>query len=83
MATIDGKKEKIFGTDFDPEDRIKMTTDQEGYPSVTIDGQSATPFDHLDAIQENVERHTKGKPPRTMRSFNRFGKGTFRKPYKN
>tara|TARA_Y100001938_G_scaffold138767_1_gene204726 strand:- start:3303 stop:3554 length:252 start_codon:yes stop_codon:yes gene_type:complete len=83
MATVNGKKEKIFNTDFDPDDRIKMTTDVEGYPTVTIDGKPATPFDHVDAIQENVERHNKGMAPRSIRSFNGFGKGTLRKPYKN
>ena len=52
MATVNGKKEILFGKDFDPEDRIKMTTNQEGYPSVTIDDKPATPLDHVDAIQE-------------------------------
>tara|TARA_Y100001938_G_C7724188_1_gene251473 strand:+ start:202 stop:453 length:252 start_codon:yes stop_codon:yes gene_type:complete len=81
MATVNGKKEKIFGMDFDPNDRIKMTTDKEGYPDVTIDGKKATPFDHIDAIQENVERHNKGKSARSMPMFSGFGKGTLKKSY--
>ena len=83
MATVNGKKEMLFGKDFDPSDRIKMTTNDEGYPSVTIDGKPATPLDHVDAIQENVERHNKGKTARTMSMFSGFGQGTLRKPYKN
>ena len=83
MATVNGKKEKIFGMDFDPQDRIKMTTNHEGYPSVTIDDKPATPLDHVDAIQENVERHNKGKSARSMAMFSGFGKGILKKPYKN
>ena len=83
MATINGKKEKLFGMDFDPDDRIKMKTNHEGYPSVTIDNKPATPIDHVDAIQENVERHNKGKSARSMPIFSGFGKGTLKNPYKN
>ena len=83
MATVNGKKEILFGKDFDPEDRIKMTTNYEGYPSVTIDDKPATPIDHVDAIQENVERHNKGKSARSMSMFSGFGEGTLTKPYKN
>ena len=84
MATFNGKKEKVFGIDFDPEDNIKMTTDKEGHvSSVTINGKSATALDHVDAIQENVERHNKGKSPRSLPVFSGFGKGTLKKPYKN
>ena len=83
MATVNGKKEILFGKDFDPEDRIKMKTNHEGYPSVTIDNKPATPLDHVDAIQENVERHNKGKMARSMPMFSGFGQGTLNKPYKN
>ena len=83
MATVNGKKEILFGKDFDPNDRIKMTTNHEGYPSVTIDDKPATPLDHVDAIQENVERHNKGKMARSMPTFSGFGPGSLRKPYKN
>jgi hypothetical protein len=83
MATVNGKKEILFGRDFDPEDRIKMTTNHEGYPSVEIDGKPATPLDHVNAIQENVERHNRGKSARSMSIFSGFGKGILRKPYKN
>ena len=83
MATVNGKKEILFGKDFDPEDRIKMKTNHEGYPSVTIDNKPATPLDHVDAIQENVERHNKGKSARVMSMFSGFGEGTLKKPYKN
>jgi len=83
MATVNGKKEILFGRDFDPEDRIKMTTNHEGYPSVKIDGKPATPLDHVNAIQENVERHNRGKSARSMSIFSGFGKGILRKPYKN
>ena len=83
MATVNGKKEKLFGMDFDPQDRIKMTTNDEGFPSVTIDNKPASPIDHVDAIQENVERHNKGKTARSMSMFSGFGEGTLTKPYKN
>ena len=82
MATVNGKKEKIFGVDFDPQDRIKMTTNHEGFPSVTIGGKPASPIDHVDAIQENVERYNKGKAAKSMSMFTGFGKGTLKKPYK-
>ena len=83
MATVNGKKEILFGKDFDPEDRIKMTTNHEGYPSVTIDNKPASAIDHVDAIQENVERHNKGKSAKSMSTFTGFGKGTLNNPYKN
>ena len=83
MATVNGKKEMLFGKDFDPLDRIKMKTNKEGYPSVTIDDKPATPLDHVDAIQENVERYNMGKTARSMPMFSGFGQGTLRKPYKN
>ena len=83
MATVNGKKEMLFGKDFDPLDRIKMKTNKEGYPSVTIDDKPATALDHVDAIQENVERHNRGKTARSMPMFSGFGQGTLRKPYKN
>ena len=83
MATVNGKKEMLFGKDFDPLDRIKMKTNKEGYPSVTIDDKPATALDHVDAIQENVERHNRGKTARSMPMFSGFGQGTLKKPYKN
>ena len=83
MATVNGKKENLFGLDFDPEDRIKMTTNDEGFPSVTIDNKPASAIDHVDAIQENVERHNKGKSAKSMSTFTGFGKGTLNNPYKN
>ena len=83
MATVNGKKEMLFGKDFDPLDRIKMKTNKEGYPSVTIDDKPATALDHVDAIQENVERHNRGKMARSMPMFSGFGQGTLKKPYKN
>ena len=55
VATINGKKEKIFGIDHDPDDRLKITTDQEGCPIATRDGNHITPVDFVDATQENVE----------------------------
>tara|TARA_R100000781_G_C4025304_1_gene108627 strand:+ start:352 stop:600 length:249 start_codon:yes stop_codon:yes gene_type:complete len=69
MSTVDGKKEKILGMDLDPDDRLKMTTDKEGYPSCTIDNKKCDVMDYLDASQENAERHFKGKKARSIGMF--------------
>tara|TARA_Y100001938_G_C7983652_1_gene375712 strand:- start:455 stop:724 length:270 start_codon:yes stop_codon:yes gene_type:complete len=81
MALVDGKKEKILGIDLDPEDRLKMNTDKEGYPSCTIDNKKCSTSDYLDAAQENAERHFKGKKSKSFGYFGGFGKGTLKKPY--
>ena len=81
MSTVDGKKEKVLGVDLDPEDRLKMVTDKEGYPSCTIDNKECSPMDYLDATQENAERHYKGKKARSMGVFSGWGKGTLKKSY--
>ena len=82
MSTVNGKKEKILGVDLDPNDRLKMTTDKEGYPSCTIDNKKCSAMDYLDATQENAERHYKGKKSRSLGLFGGFGKGKLKKPYK-
>ena len=82
MAIVNGKKEKIFGIDHDPEDRLKMTSDKEGYPIATRDGKNITAIDFVDATQENVEKLNKGKKPSSVRLFSGFGPGTLKKPYK-
>ena len=82
MAIVNGKKEKIFGVDHDPEDRLKMTSDKEGYPIATRDGKNITAIDFVDATQENVEKLNKGKKPSSVRLFSGFGPGTLKKPYK-
>ena len=82
MATINGKKDKVFGVDHDPDDRLKMTTDRDGYPITTRDGKHITAIDFVDATQENVERLNRGKKPRSMMLFSGFGSGTLKKPYK-
>ena len=81
MAIVNGKKEKIFGIDHDPEDRLKMTSDKEGYPIATRDGKNITAIDFVDATQENVEKLNKGKKPSSVRLFSGFGPGTLKKPY--
>ena len=81
MAIVNGKKEKIFGVDHDPEDRLKMTSDKEGYPIATRDGKNITAIDFVDATQENVEKLNKGKKPSSVRLFSGFGPGTLKKPY--
>ncbi len=81
MAIVNGKKEKIFGVDHDPEDRLKMTSDKEGYPIATRDGKHITAIDFVDATQENVEKLNKGKKPSSVRLFSGFGPGTLKKPY--
>ena len=81
MAIVNGKKEKIFGVDHDPEDRLKMTSDEEGYPIATRDGKNITAIDFVDATQENVEKLNKGKKPSSVRLFSGFGPGTLKKPY--
>ena len=81
MAIVNGKKEKIFGVDHDPEDRLKMTSDKEGYPIATRDGKNITAIDFVDATQENVEKMNKGKKPSSVRLFSGFGPGTLKKPY--
>ncbi len=81
MAIVHGKKEKIFGVDHDPEDRLKMTSDKEGYPIATRDGKNITAIDFVDATQENVEKLNKGKKPSSVRLFSGFGPGTLKKPY--
>ncbi len=81
MAIVNGKKEKIFGIDHDPEDRLKMTSDKEGYPIATRDGKHITAIDFVDATQENVEKMNKGKKPSSVRLFSGFGPGTLKKPY--
>ena len=83
MSIVNGKKEKILGLDLDPEDRLKMTTDNEGYPSCTIDNKKCSAMDYLDATQENAERHYKGKKSKGLGLFGGFGKGTLKKPYEN
>jgi len=82
VAIVNGKKEKIFGVDHDPEDRLKMTSDKEGYPIATRDGKNITAIDFVDATQENVEKLNKGKKPSSVRLFSGFGPGTLKKPYK-
>ena len=82
MAIVNGKKEKIFGIDHDPEDRLKMTSDKEGYPITTRDGKHITATDFVDATQENVEKLNRGKKPSSVRLFSGFGPGTLKKPYK-
>lgn len=69
MATVDGKKELLFGKDFDPNDEVKMTTDVEGNPSVTINDKPASRMDYVDKMQENVERAVKGKKPQSFGYF--------------
>jgi arginyl-tRNA synthetase len=81
VAIVNGKKEKIFGVDHDPEDRLKMTSDKEGYPIATRDGKHITAIDFVDATQENVEKLNKGKKPSSVRLFSGFGPGTLKKPY--
>jgi len=81
VATINGKKEKIFGIDHDPDDRLKMTTDHEGFPTTTRDGKHITPVDFVDATQENVERMNQGKKPKSFKLFSGIGPGTLKKPY--
>ena len=81
MAIVNGKKEKIFGIDHDPEDRLKMTSDKEGYPIATRDGKNITAIDFVDATQENVEKLNRGKKPSSVRLFSGFGPGTLKKPY--
>ena len=83
MSIVNGKKEKILGLDLDPEDRLKMTTDKEGYPSCTIDNKKCSTMDYVDATQENAERHYKGKKSKSVGYFGGFGEGTLKKPYKN
>ena len=82
MATVNGKKDKIFGIDHDPKDRLEMTTDRDGYPIATRDGKNITAIDFVDATHENVNRLNKGKKPSSMRLFSGFGEGTLKKPYK-
>lgn len=82
MATVNGKKDKVFGVDHDPSDRLKMTTDKEGYPITTRDGKSISAVDFVDQTQENVERIVKGKKPSSIGVFSGFGPGTLKKPYK-
>jgi len=82
VAIVNGKKEKIFGIDHDPEDRLKMTSDKEGYPIATRDGKHITATDFVDATQENVEKLNRGKKPSSVRLFSGFGPGTLKKPYK-
>lgn len=69
MATVDGKKELLFGKDFDPNDDVKMTTDKEGNPSVTINDKPASRLDYIDKMQENVERSMQGKKPNSFSYF--------------
>ena len=81
MSTVDGKKEKVLGVDLDPEDRLKMVTDKEGYPNCTIDNKKCTAMDYLDATQENAERNFKGKKAKSMGVFSGWGEGTLKKSY--
>ena len=82
MSTVNGKKEKVLGLDLDPNDRLKMTTDKEGYPKCTIDNKKSSSLDYLDATQENAERHSKGVKARSFGFFGGYGDGTLKKPYK-
>ena len=79
MAVVNGKKEKILGIDLDPEDRLKMVTDKEGYPSCTIDNKYCTTEDYLEATKDNADRHLKGKKAKSFGMFSGFGKGTLNK----
>ena len=81
VATVDGKKDKVFGVDHDPSDRLKMTTDKEGYPIATRDGKPISAVDFVDQTQENVERIARGKKPSSLGVFSGFGPGTLKKPY--
>jgi len=79
MSKLNGKKEKVFGIDLDPTDRLEMKTDSEGYPSCTLDGKHCTTEDYLDLTQENAERHKKGKQSKELGffsgvSFDKYGK---------
>ena len=82
MSTVNGKKEKVFGLDLDPKDRLKMKTDKEGYPSCTINNKACSTTDYLDATQENAERHYKGKKAKFVGFYSGFGEGTLKKTYK-
>tara|TARA_R100001163_G_C5062204_1_gene199199 strand:- start:1941 stop:2198 length:258 start_codon:yes stop_codon:yes gene_type:complete len=82
MSTVNGKKEKVMGVDLDPENRLEMKTDAEGYPSCKLDGKYCTTTDYLDLTQENAERYNKGKKSKSFGFFGGFGSGTLKKPYK-
>ena len=79
MSTVNGKKEKVLGIDLDPEDRLKMPTDQEGFPTCKIDDKKCSTLDYLDATQENAERHKTGKKAKSFGYFGGFGPGTLNK----
>ena len=81
MALVNGKKDKGFGVDHDPEDRLIMTSDKEGYPTTTRDGKHITAVDFVDATRENVEKLNKGKKPSSFGLFSGFGVGTLKKSY--
>ena len=76
MSRLNGKKEKLFGVDLDPKDRLEMKTDAEGYPSCKLDGKHCTTEDYLDLTQENAERHKRGK---TSKDFGFFSGLSFDK----
>ena len=81
MATVNGKKDKVFGVDHDPDDRLKMTSDRDGYPIATRDGKHITAVDFVDATQENIEKLNRGKKPTSIGLFSGIGQGTLKKPY--
>tara|TARA_Y100000310_G_scaffold219520_1_gene220917 strand:+ start:242 stop:490 length:249 start_codon:yes stop_codon:yes gene_type:complete len=81
VATVNGKKDKVFGVDHDPDDRLKMTSDRDGYPIATRDGKHITPVDFVDATQENIERMNQGKQPKSFKLFSGYGRGTLKKSY--
>ena len=69
MSKVNGEKEKIFGIDLDPSDRLDMKTDAEGYPICTLDGKHCTTDDYLDLTQENAGRHFGGKKSKSLGFF--------------
>ena len=79
MSTVNGKKERVLGIDLDPNDRLKMTTDKEGFPSCTIDNKKCSSLDYLDATQENAERHKRGRKATSFGYFGGWGEGTLNK----
>lgn len=69
MSTVNGKKEKVFGLDLDPTDRLSMTTDEEGYPTCKLDNKPCSTEDYLELQKDNATRHSLGKPSRTFGFF--------------
>ena len=75
---------KILGVDFDPKGDMVLDVKDDGDCDVKYKGQKMDFDTYVDELEDRTTRHQKGKSITTssIGTFNGFGEGTLRKPYK-